>query len=168
MKPSHPRSSSALFYRPGSYTTDESIGYMMKQIVSALAQQVDRRLQSESLTHAQWMPLFLLYKGSASTVADLARETQMDAGAMTRLLDRMEAKGLCKRVRNAEDRRVVNLELTAEGREAAKGIPTVLCEVQNALLAGFSPDEWRMLIGLLQRLKNTAHAMAFEPEKTGA
>ncbi len=168
MKSSSNKSPAVAFYRPGNYTTDESMGYLMKQIVNALGQQVGRKLESSSLTNAQWMPLYMLYKGRASTVADLARETQMDAGAMTRLLDRLEAKGLCTRVRSEQDRRVVNLELSAEGREVAKTIPAVLCEVQNAHLQGFSQDEWRLLIGFLQRLQDNAQSIAQDGEKNAA
>ena len=81
------------------------------------------------------MPLLKLHMGQASTVAELARECQLDAGAMTRLLDRLEAKGLCGACAPTDDRRVVNLELTDEGRAAAEEIPAVLCRVQNALPA---------------------------------
>ena len=49
-------------------------------------------------TFPQWLPLYKLHMGEATTVAELARECQLDTGAMTRLLDRLEAKGLCRRV----------------------------------------------------------------------
>ena len=87
------------------------------------SQEVERELEPSGLTNAQWVPLLKLYMGSASTVAELARECQLDAGGMTRLLDRLETKGLVRRVRSSEDRRVVNLELTEPGRAAAKHIP---------------------------------------------
>ena len=97
-----------------------------------VAQEVERQLEASDLTNAQWVPLLKLFMGQASTVAELARECHLDAGAMTRLLDRLETKGLCRRVRSVEDRRVVNIELTDAGREAARGIPVVLCQIQNA------------------------------------
>ena len=153
------------FYSPEGYAPDESVGYLMRRILALVAQQVDCELESASLTNAQWLPLLKLYKGNASTVAELAREAEMDAGAMTRLLDRLEAKGLCRRQRNAQDRRVVNLELTDEGREAARGIPAVLCDVQNAHLAGFSNEEWHMLKGFLRRILDNAIALGAEKEK---
>ena len=71
---------------------------------------------------------------------------------MTRLLDRLEAKGPLKRVRSSEDRRVVNLELTPEGRAAAKEVPAVLCRVQNAHMKGFTHAEWETLKSLLRRI----------------
>lgn len=78
---------------------------------------------------------------------------------MTRLLDRLEAKGFCNRIRSSEDRRVVNLELTSSGREAAEKIPQVLSRVQNAHLAGFSHEEWQSLKGYLRRMLENAQSM---------
>ena len=133
------------FYKALGYDPQQSVGYMMRRILSTVALEVERELETSDLTNAQWVPLLKLYTGSATTVAELARECELDAGAMTRLLDRIEAKGLCKRVRSSLDRRVVNLELTPAGLEAAKKIPTVLCRVQNAHLAGFTVTEWETL-----------------------
>lgn len=147
-----PRSTSCTFYRPETYQPDESAAYLMRRILTLMAAQVDEALEASGLTHAQWMPLLKLHMGAPATVAEIARECQMDAGAMTRLLDRLEAKGLLSRVRSSEDRRVVNLELTKEGREAARHIPAVLCKVQNAFLQGFTVQEWQQLRGLLQRV----------------
>jgi DNA-binding MarR family transcriptional regulator len=147
------------FYRPEAYQPEESVGYLIRQILSGVALEVERELEPTGLTNAQWVPLFKLYMGAASTVAELARQCQLDAGAMTRLLDRLEAKGLCRRVRSSEDRRVVNLELTEEGRDAARKIPVVLCRVQNAHMAGFSVEEWQTLKSLLRRILSNAQAI---------
>ncbi len=147
------------FYKPAVYDAHESAGYLMRRVVAALAQSVERELESSGLTNAQWLPLFKLSKGSTATVAELARECELDAGSMTRLLDRIEAKGLCKRVRSSVDRRVVNLELTEEGRIAAQKIPAVLCQVQNQHLAGFTPSEWLLLKSFLHRILDNASAL---------
>lgn len=147
------------FYRAAGYAPEESVGYLMRRILSVVAQEVARQLEPSGLTHAQWVPLFKLYVGSATTVAELARQCELDAGAMTRLLDRIEAKGLCRRVRSSQDRRVVNLELTPAGREVAKQIPAVLSRVQNAYLAGFSVEEWQSLRGFLGRILDNATAI---------
>jgi DNA-binding MarR family transcriptional regulator len=93
-------------------------------------------------------------------VAELARVCNLDAGAMTRLLDRLEAKGLCKRVRSETDRRVVNIELTAAGTQAASDIPEILSGVQNAHLVGFSADEFETLRSYLRRILNNAKSIS--------
>lgn len=147
------------FYQGDSYCAEDSVGFLMKRIVQSAVYQADRRLEVHGLTSAQWGPLLHLRKSGPSTVADLARWVQLDAGAMTRLLDRLEAKGLCKRVRSTADRRVVNVELTPGGEAAIEQVPAVLAAVMNAHLAGFSKSEWQALKTYLQRMLATGEAL---------
>ena len=153
------------FYKAEGYTSDDSVGYLMRRIIALLAQGMEREMEPAGLTNAQWVPLLKLYMGCASTAAELARQCELDAGSMTRLLDRLEAKQLCRRSRSSDDRRVVNLELTDAGRSAAKEIPVILCKVQNALLAGFSVDEWQILKSYLRRMLETAQTLQTPTEK---
>ncbi len=154
----------ANFYKPAAYNADDSVAYLMRRIITLLASEVDRELEPQGLTHAQWVPLYKLHLGEAATAAELAAVCQMDAGAMTRTLDRLEAKGLVRRVRSEQDRRVVNLEMTAEGRTSAGNIPVALCNVLNAHLKGFTLEEWRTLKSLLHRMLDNARELQLERE----
>jgi DNA-binding MarR family transcriptional regulator len=156
----HPVTSpaTARFYEPVGYCADESVGWLMKRALMSVAQAADRRLESKGITHAQWAALFMLKQCRASTVAELARETQSDPGAMTRLLDRLEAKGFCRRQRSTDDRRVVRVELTPEGEVAAQEVPVVMAEVLNEHLAGFSKTEWSQLKDMLRRMVTNGEA----------
>jgi DNA-binding MarR family transcriptional regulator len=147
------------FYEPGSYCREQSVGYLMRRITTSIAQIADRRLGGHGLTNAQCWPLFKIHIARNPTVADLARDLEMDAGAMTRLLDRLEKKGLCKRVRSTEDRRVVNIELTPEGEASIAEVPAVLAEVLNEHLAGFSKTEWAALRSYLERMVANGEAI---------
>ena len=158
------RSRAIAFYKPDNYQPEESAAYLMRQILNLATAEIDKALEPAGLTNAQWVPLIKLHMGQASTVAELARECKLDAGAMTRTLDRLEAKGLVERVRSSEDRRVVNLELTREGRDAAKEIPAVLCDVQNAFLQGLSVAEWQQLKDLLRRILANGQALQGAPQ----
>jgi DNA-binding MarR family transcriptional regulator len=155
-----PRTHQCTFYRAEGYNPEDSVGYLMRQILTMVSHEIERQLAHTDLTNAQWVPLFKLYSGQASTVAELARQCNLDAGAMTRLLDRLEAKGLCRRVRSETDRRVVNIELTPAGRKAASDIPEILSGVQNAHLAGFSAEEFQTLRDSLRRILNNAQSIA--------
>lgn len=147
------------FYRAKDYGTEESVGYLMRRVVAAIGQGVDRRLEPVGLTNAQWVPLLKLHLGHASTVAELARGCEVDAGSMTRMLDRLEAKGLVQRVRSTADRRVVQVELTDVGKQAARQIPAALCDVQNAHLAGVSRADWDHLKATLRRMLDNAQTL---------
>jgi DNA-binding MarR family transcriptional regulator len=150
----------ASFYEPEGYCADESVGWLMKRALMSIAQAADQRLEPKGITHAQWAPLFMLQRCRASTVAELARETQSDPGAMTRLLDRLEAKGFCRRQRCTDDRRVVRVELTPEGEVAAQEVPIVLAQVLNEHLAGFSKSEWSQMKDMLRRMIANGEAAA--------
>ena len=160
--PRHPIATppTARFYEPVGSCADESVGWLMKRALVSIAQAADRRLEPTGITHAQWATLFMLQRCRASTVAELARETQSDAGAMTRLLDRLEAKGFCRRQRCTDDRRVVRVELTPEGEVAAQEVPVVLAQVLNEHLAGFSKTEWAQLKDMLKRMVVNGEAAA--------
>lgn len=139
-------------YLPDNYRADESVGYLVRVLHQSLQRHIDQRMQPYDLTAMQWGPLFLLAQGKGNTAALLAREAGTDAGAMTRMLDRLEAKGLIRRVRSAEDRRVVHLELTADGISAAGQIPQGLCGALNHHLQDFSQTELSHLKSLLRRM----------------
>lgn len=146
------------YYTVENFRPENSMGYLMRRIMGVISQDVERAMEPFGLTDAQWKPLLRLYLRQAGTVAELARCCEMDAGSMTRLLDRVEAKGLLRRVRSSEDRRVVNIELTPEGLAAAAQIPVILSRVQNNALRGFSETEWRSLQDFLQRIFTNVQA----------
>lgn len=147
------------FYRPESYQRSESVGWMLHKLKSSITRQVGLRLQDAGLTHAQWVPLMMLRHGGASSTAQLVRELDVDAGALTRLLDRLEAKGLIQRERSEQDRRVVMVSLNEAGERVTAELHTVLSDVLNAHLSGFSHAEWRLLLSLLQRMIDNGEAL---------
>jgi DNA-binding MarR family transcriptional regulator len=156
----------AVHYSPDTYRPDDSVAYLMRRLMIGFVAEIEHELEPSGLTNAQWVPLYKLYLGHGSTAAELARVCELDAGAMTRTLDRLEAKDLIRRVRSSEDRRVVKLELTEEGRRAAGEIPQTLCKVLNAHLRGFSREEVELLRSLLVRMLENGAALQQQREDT--
>jgi predicted ArsR family transcriptional regulator len=80
----------------------------------------------------------------ATTVAELARDCELDAGAMTRLLDRLEAKGLIRACgRRGPPRGQPRTHRRRPRRRRPD--PGVLCKVQNAFLQASANEEWQQL-----------------------
>ena len=84
-----------------------------------MRRQIEQAMTAHDLTAAQWYPLWKLKRDGPGTAQELARDMDIDAGAMTRLIDRLAAKGLVERLRSATDRRVVMLTLTPAGEAVA-------------------------------------------------
>lgn len=152
-----------LFYVPGEHRPDQSVGFLMRKVLGSVLAQVDAQLSAYDMTYVQWLPLYKLLMKEGNTVAGLARELHIDPGAMTRSLDRLEAKGLVQRERSTEDRRVVHLVLTNEGRKVARKVPIVLSGVLNGHLRGFSEAEWQLLLEFLNRMLTNGEAMRRVP-----
>jgi len=142
-----------VFYQGGDdWNVDESIGYLVRKLTNSIQRHVDSKMQIHGLTHSQWGPLMLIVNGKGNTAGALARELDMDAGAMTRMVDRLEDKGMLKRVSSDNDRRVAHLELTRKGRAAIKVVPDSLAEILNHHLRGFGHDEVIYLKASLRRM----------------
>ena len=135
-----------------------TVGRLLKQVTSSVIRGIDQRMQPYGLTAMQWEPMFLVASGKVDTVAALARESHVNCGAMTRMLDRLEKKQLLRRRRSDSDRRVVHLELTPKGRRLVHRILPVALEELRQHLKDFKPEEIEMLISLLGRmLRNGVH-----------
>ena len=141
------------FYQGGTYwNIDESIGYLVRKLAHSFQRHIDAKMQARGLTHSQWGPLLLIANGKGDTASALARELDVDTGATTRMVDRLEAKDMLKRVWCEQDRRVVRLKLTEQGRAVTELIPDALAEVLNHHLRGFSRDEVVLMKANLRRM----------------
>src|SRR5579864_1966010 len=95
-----------------------AIGPLIGRVRTVMLSKLDAELQPFGITGMQVAILKNVAEGAAGTAADLCRLLHYDTGSMTRLLDRLEEKGLMRRERSKDDRRVVSLDVTAAGRTA--------------------------------------------------
>lgn len=72
---------------------------------------------------------------------------------MTRLLDRMEARGLVSRARGTVDRRVVTVRLTDAGLRMVDALDAPVAALHARQLSHLSPDELQALSTLLERAR---------------
>jgi len=145
------------------YQLGESVGYLLARVKSTMSNLITQRTVAElGITSQQGSILFMVASGKCLLAAELAREYGIDASAVTRLIDRLEKRGLLTRVRSSEDRRAVRLALTAEGHDIAAKMPQIFNSVLDNLLAGFTPEEVGFLKSMLRRvLINSGECMAF-------
>ncbi|MCI3932833.1 MarR family winged helix-turn-helix transcriptional regulator [Streptomyces sp. AN091965] len=77
----------------------------------------------------------------ALTAGAFLKAAMVTSGAITNRIDRMEAKGLVQRVRDATDRRTVRIQLTERGKELTDTLMVEHLENYDRLLDGLDRDE---------------------------
>ncbi|WP_185453409.1 MarR family winged helix-turn-helix transcriptional regulator [Ralstonia sp. SET104] len=145
-------------FRVEDYRMCESVGYLVGRTKTALSMAIEQEVAQMDVTHSQASCLVLLANGRCQTATDLGRELNTDIGSLTRMLSRMEKRGLIERVRSESDRRVVHLELTEAGRDLADRMPAIYTRVLNRFFAGFTPGDVDTLRELLKRVLDNCAA----------
>jgi DNA-binding MarR family transcriptional regulator len=146
-----------------SYRVEDSVGYLLARARARLAKAVDLELARHDITQAQGCIVMMLASGKYSTAAELARELYIDSAAMTRMVDRLEKRGLIARMPRGDDRRVIQLQVTESGQALAGQLPACYVGVLNQNFAEFSVDEVTTLRTLLRKLLDTEVPVAAEP-----
>jgi DNA-binding MarR family transcriptional regulator len=138
-------------YTPANFSMTQSIGFALTKARNLVATEIDAALKDLDISSQQMGIVLSLQRGSAATPFELSKLLGIDTGLMTRMLDKLEAKGLLARSRSVEDRRVVNLQLTRKGEQVAAQIPGIVPPVLNARLRNFSRAEFEELKRLLAK-----------------
>lgn len=126
--------------------------FLIAQVGAHAAEQFGARLAGHDLTPALAGILRLLRAGPAVSQRALSERLGVFPSRVVALVDELEARGLLRRERSVEDRRLNVLVLTAKGNAALRTIGGVARAHQEALLAALSGDERAQLAGLLGRI----------------
>ncbi|WP_432147136.1 MarR family winged helix-turn-helix transcriptional regulator [Streptomyces sp. bgisy084] len=117
---------------------------------------VERLLSEFGLHAGQQFFLRCLWEADGSTVGDLARQVRVEAPTATRAIRRMEAAGMVHRTPDEQDARRSRVWLTPLGRRTWPQVAAVLAQLEQELLAPFSPEDREQFMSLLLRLYETS------------
>lgn len=142
-------------------------GSLLHQVGRELGTALERQFAAFDIT-AQQAALLLQAGRQQGSPSKLMTLLGTDTAGMTRLLDRLEGKGLLQRRKHPDDRRSIIIELTEQGRALLPRLPPIFGRVTGQLLAGFSTDEVGQLTTMLQRMLDNLHAAEGDAEDTPA
>jgi MarR family transcriptional regulator, organic hydroperoxide resistance regulator len=115
---------------------------------------VDARLRSEfnlPLTHFE--PMSVIDRYGSCRVNEIVNELGITTGGASKLIDRIEADGFCRRGPNPDDRRSSLLELTPAGRRLLQAAGKAFDDELERRLGGLSPRGVEQLLSTLTRLR---------------
>jgi MarR family transcriptional regulator, organic hydroperoxide resistance regulator len=127
----------------------------IRQVWAQLAAAVSLRLRTELGLPLAWVEMMTaMAKTRNCRVHDLSASLGVSAGAASKLADRLEAAGYCRRIPNPGDRRSSLLQLTPAGRRAFRQASQAMDEELDRLLAArLSVAQLRELAGTLRDLR---------------
>lgn len=138
------------------YVKNQCLGFLMKKAFQCIVGQADKALEHYDLTYAQWMVIDQLNTSGPTGLLNLAKALELDPGALTRTIERLEIKGLIHRVRTPQDKRSCQIDLSAKSKALTGIVPNILADVMNFHLKGFEHEEYEKLIHLLNQLIQNA------------
>ena len=146
-------------YETANYEPRKAVPGLVARLRMLWLDELDARLAPLDLRAADYLVLVTLATGDVETASSVCSVLAHDPGAMTRKIDALEARGLVRRVRSAEDRRAIKLELTAEGKKLYPKAVAAAVGMVNEMLHGFTKAEVRQLEELLKRILANAAAL---------
>jgi MarR family transcriptional regulator, organic hydroperoxide resistance regulator len=124
----------------------------------------DVRLRHEfQLPLSQFEPMSVIDRLPGCRVYDIATELGITTGGVSKLVDRIEARGYCRRLPNPADRRSSLLELTAEGKRVLTEAGVAFDEELQRMLGSAVPERTlRQFAAVLVRLRAANRSVALE------
>lgn len=124
----------------------------------ALLERESALLEEHGLTHAQYNALRILRGAGPDGLpcGEIGNRMVSRDPDITRLLDRMEKRGVAERSRSTEDRRVVTVRITPDGLRLLEAVDGPLSERVRSLLGHLDAADLRTLIDLLERAREKA------------
>lgn len=134
------------------FDMDHSLGFALNKTALLSKGRFNQRLKAFDISAEQWSLMFRVVEKRGLSQKELSESTYKDQANITRSIDRLEKKGLLKRIANLTDRRSFELYPTPQGVELVEKI-IPLSEEHNRLLSDhFSPQELETLLSLLGRI----------------
>jgi len=125
------------------------VGYAHAEVMRA---HCDERGKPYVITPPQWGALSLLLVHDGLTIGTMSQMRGVDAPTGTGIITRLEQNGLVERQHDREDRRVVKVYLTDEGRDISHTLTSVVEQFDQSLKRGFSEAELERLEEQLQQI----------------
>jgi DNA-binding MarR family transcriptional regulator len=137
---------------------DRSIPFLIRELHRLTQRDLEARLVSYTIAVGWWFFLRALWEEDGLSQRKLSRRVGILDATTATVIDRLEQAGFVRRVRDSDDRRKVNVHLTAAGRKLKTRSDHVSKLVDGNVLLGFSQSEQRRLRNYLHRIRRNLNA----------
>ncbi|SDX32402.1 DNA-binding transcriptional regulator, MarR family [Marininema mesophilum] len=125
---------------------------LMRMTARVLRQHVFRELKEYNLTYPQSIILKTLAMDDQYSLANLSDQAGMTTSSVSGIVDRLESSGWVTRRRDKNDRRVVWIELSKEGKDLVRQVPALNPDHFKQLLRRMPEEDVTLLVDQLKKL----------------
>ena len=129
-----------------------SLPMLLNRSLDAIMPPYRDLFQEFGVTEQQWRVLRVLWEQKHLTSAQISSLTLLPSPSLVGILDRLERKGLVKRLRSTSDRREINITITNLGRELQSKVMPKVKLIQDQTREKLSPTEWKQINNILKKL----------------
>ncbi len=129
-----------------------SLGQCAAALLNAVAKGVNRELASHGLTSMEFAMVRLFLTDKEWTATELAQVLPVEVSAISRMVSKLVDRGLLSRRRPRNDRRVVLLRLTDQGREVGMELHESVHAYEDRLIDGIDPIELETLHSVIGKI----------------
>ncbi|WP_425416937.1 MarR family winged helix-turn-helix transcriptional regulator [Oricola indica] len=133
---------------------EESVGYQVRQTHRLLQRYLQRKIEPYGVTPGMWYFLRALWDQDGLTQRELSIVVGTMEPTTLTAIKAMERNGLVRRIKNAEDRRKINIFLTRRGQALRAELMPLAKEVVGNAVADFSEQEKQTLLGYLKAVQD--------------
>lgn len=136
------------------------LGYWLRLVSNQASGTFARALQTRQVTVAEWVALNQINDRAGIAPAQLADAMDMTRGAISKVLDKLDAKGWITRTPGATDNRVQCLSLTRQGQRILPELTALADANDSHFFAALNAKEQNALRVLLRKLADAHHLSA--------
>lgn len=141
---------------------EDHLGFWLRFVSNHVSQRFQQQLEDRGVTVTEWVALRELFVPEPPSAAELVARLGMTKGAVSKVLTRLEAKGLAERKSSSEDARVWRLRLTRAGRELVPKLARIADENDAHFFATLSPRTRQVVTNALREVV-AAHQLTQVP-----
>jgi DNA-binding MarR family transcriptional regulator len=131
---------------------ESHLGYWLRRVSNTVSGKFARSLQARQTSVAEWVLLRHLYDREQATPGELAEASTMTRGAISKIIDKLQAKGWIRSKVNPEDNRGQLLSLTPVGRRNLPELAEIADQNDEQFFSCLDADERAALKTLLSKL----------------
>ncbi|MGI6585125.1 MAG: MarR family transcriptional regulator [Gracilibacteraceae bacterium] len=133
---------------------DDCINFLLSKTQQIVFQQFKASLAKYDVTPVQYGVLKCLWCQDGQNPSQIAGSLFLDTSTVTGILDRMENKGMIKRIADPKDRRSIKVVLTEQGRQLEEPVTKVIDEENKKVLCALNEEERVKLMEYLNRISS--------------